>query len=167
MSKTGRKYGEAIGKAREILAAKVVVTIKDLPMPPKNAKNLLRHMQGRGEIKILSSKPGQPTVYGLRDAHPDVIERAIPERPSHFDAGLEALHSKAYPGERLTLEEIASACGVTRERIRQVESAALRKLRMRIAEDAGQDMLAILDRVFHRGETGRFLEQTRNRITAI
>lgn len=37
--------------------------------------------------------------------------------------------SKNEPGRCLTLEEIANIMGVTRERVRQLESQALRKLR--------------------------------------
>lgn len=37
--------------------------------------------------------------------------------------------SKNEPGRCLTLEEIASIMGVTRERVRQLEAQALRKLR--------------------------------------
>ena len=37
--------------------------------------------------------------------------------------------SKNDPGRCLTLEEIASVMGVTRERVRQLEAQALRKLR--------------------------------------
>ena len=37
--------------------------------------------------------------------------------------------SKNEPGRCLTLEEIASVMGVTRERVRQLEAQALRKLR--------------------------------------
>ena len=37
--------------------------------------------------------------------------------------------AKNDPGRCLTLEEIASIMGVTRERVRQIEAQALRKLR--------------------------------------
>ena len=37
-----------------------------------------------------------------------------------------SLHS---PGRTLTLEEIAEVMGITRERVRQIEAGALRKLR--------------------------------------
>lgn len=37
--------------------------------------------------------------------------------------------SENSPGRRLTLEEIGSIMGVTRERVRQIEALALRKLR--------------------------------------
>jgi len=44
------------------------------------------------------------------------------------DAGLRRLCSIQKPGERFTLEAIANECGVSRERIRQIECAALDKL---------------------------------------
>ena len=37
--------------------------------------------------------------------------------------------SKNCPGRQLTLEEIGTVMGVTRERVRQIEASALRKLR--------------------------------------
>ena len=37
--------------------------------------------------------------------------------------------SRNCPGRRLTLEEIGRVMGVTRERVRQIEARALRKLR--------------------------------------
>jgi hypothetical protein len=37
--------------------------------------------------------------------------------------------SKYCPGRQLTLEEIGRVMGVTRERVRQIEACALRKLR--------------------------------------
>ena len=37
--------------------------------------------------------------------------------------------SKNCPGRQLTLEEVGKVMGVTRERVRQIEAAALRKLR--------------------------------------
>ena len=57
---------------------------------------------------------GQPTFLGDSD-----------KRLAHFAAWSQ----KHAPGQYYTLEQIAKVAGVTRERIRQIESKALRKLR--------------------------------------
>ena len=56
----------------------------------------------------------------------------IPTFPGNSDQRLTkfaAWSSEHAPGQRYTLEQIAKMAGVTRERIRQIESKALRKLR--------------------------------------
>lgn len=56
----------------------------------------------------------------------------IPAFPGSCETKLQSARnwiSKNDPGRCLTLEEIASIMGVTRERVRQLEAQALRKLR--------------------------------------
>jgi DNA-directed RNA polymerase sigma subunit (sigma70/sigma32) len=54
---------------------------------------------------------------------------------SRMIIGLRELCARAKPGRVYTLEEIAKASGVTRERIRQIEAKALRKVRRHIPEE--------------------------------
>ena len=53
------------------------------------------------------------------------------ERERRFDAGLNRLMSIARRGEPMTLDFIAKECGVSFERIRQIERKALIKLRLK------------------------------------
>ena len=48
------------------------------------------------------------------------------------DARLQRLYDEAEPGEEFTLDRIARAMGVTRERVRQIEAKALRTFRFRL-----------------------------------
>lgn len=48
------------------------------------------------------------------------------------DARLQRMYDEAKPGEEFTLDRIARAMGVTRERVRQIEAKALRKFRFRL-----------------------------------
>ena len=47
---------------------------------------------------------------------------------------LRKFHAKAEPGRCYTLNEIAVAMGITRERVRQIEARALRKLYSRLGQ---------------------------------
>lgn len=60
------------------------------------------------------------------------IEREIPVFEGTAEERLRSACiwvSENYPGRQLTLEEIGQVMGVTRERVRQIEAHALRKLR--------------------------------------
>tara|TARA_Y100001963_G_scaffold54728_1_gene76584 strand:- start:14453 stop:14680 length:228 start_codon:yes stop_codon:yes gene_type:complete len=48
------------------------------------------------------------------------------------DVRLQRLYDEAAPGETHTLDRIATAMGVTRERVRQIEAKALRTFRSRL-----------------------------------
>ena len=50
------------------------------------------------------------------------------------NAKLRKFHAKAEPGRCYTLNEIAEAMGITRERVRQIEARALRKLYARLRQ---------------------------------
>lgn len=60
-------------------------------------------------------------------------------KTDRFDIGLELLEMPAFqelrPPEGWTLEVIGLVCGVSRERVRQVQSVALAKLRFAIARE--------------------------------
>src|SRR5262245_50853771 len=55
-------------------------------------------------------------------AHPDI----------NIELGLAVSALTMLPGETRTLEEIAAYCNCSRERIRQIEFRALRKMRIRL-----------------------------------
>ena len=57
-------------------------------------------------------------VEALRDCEESDISREIPR------------------GQKMTLDQIGALLGVSRERIRQIERDALRKIRRRIVQDA-------------------------------
>ena len=57
-------------------------------------------------------------VEALRDCEESELSREIPR------------------GQKMTLDQIGALLGVSRERIRQIESIALRKIRRRIVRDA-------------------------------
>ena len=50
------------------------------------------------------------------------------------DAKLRKLVERSEPGKCYTLHEIAEAMGITRERVRQIEARALRKLNKRLGQ---------------------------------
>ena len=54
-----------------------------------------------------------------------------------FDVGLEIMLRHRLPGETFTLEAIAQVCGVSRERIRQIERDAKRKFMDRLRRKMG------------------------------
>jgi len=56
------------------------------------------------------------------------------EARANIDKGLKRMCGRQMPGETFTLEEIAKQCDCTRERIRQIEGQALRKVRRILAE---------------------------------
>jgi Sigma-70, region 4 len=51
---------------------------------------------------------------------------------AEVDLALAVLSALRQPGERFTLEQIADFCGLSRERVRQIELSALRKLRKKL-----------------------------------
>ena len=57
-------------------------------------------------------------VEALRDCEESAISRVLPRR------------------EKMKLEQIGALMGLTRERVRQIEATALRKIRLRIVRDA-------------------------------
>ncbi len=62
-----------------------------------------------------------------------------------IDLGLAVLSaSELFRGVPLSAEVIAAACSCSRERIRQIEQRALRKLRNRLGEESAREALEIL-----------------------
>jgi RNA polymerase primary sigma factor len=74
-----------------------------------------------------SSLPG-PSDLALRDILREQVEEAL-KLLSNREAMVLRLRYGLYDGRSRTLEEVGREFGVTRERIRQIESKALRKLR--------------------------------------
>lgn len=66
------------------------------------------------------------------------------KRPGAIEHGLEKLYSGAVFGQRFTLEEMAQACGVTRNAIHQIELSALKKLRRRLTKEDASALLGFL-----------------------
>jgi DNA-directed RNA polymerase sigma subunit (sigma70/sigma32) len=67
------------------------------------------------------------TLYPMKEYRRPLTSQ---ERERRFNEGMERA-MRENPGARLTLEQIANYGGCTRERVRQIESKALRKLRNR------------------------------------
>ena len=61
-----------------------------------------------------------------------------------IDLGLALLSIARIPGEPLTLEDIAAWCDCTRERIRQIERDALRKIRRRLSKEEWEQLAGII-----------------------
>ena len=57
------------------------------------------------------------------------------EKGNKIDLGLALLSVLLLPGEWLTLDDIAAWCDCSRERIRQIEESALRKVRRRLTPE--------------------------------
>ncbi len=80
-----------------------------------------------GEVLEDNSLPG-PSDMALRDILREQVEEAL-KLLSAREAMVLRLRYGLYDGRARTLEEVGREFGVTRERIRQIESKALRKLR--------------------------------------
>lgn len=72
------------------------------------------------------------TPVPLPEKKPYTGARGQPTPPGQLVGGLRKLCEKAKPGYKHTYEEIADACGVDKEWIRQIERRALRKLRVKL-----------------------------------
>jgi hypothetical protein len=86
-------------------------------------------------IQTFSSKPSSDLKEASNKdtAMPSELKgRPHAEYGEDSDVRLRKFAEEAEPGKCYTLEEIAEAMGVTRERVRQIEFKALRKLRHRL-----------------------------------
>ena len=67
----------------------------------------------------------------------------MPRRDRNFniDVGLAALSKHNKHGQQMTLDDMAYVCGCNRERIRQIQEQALRKIRYRLMESQDAEEL--------------------------
>ena len=63
------------------------------------------------------------------------------DRNHDIDIGLAALSKHNKHGQQMTLDDMAYVCNCDRERIRQIQNQALRKLRSRIMENGETEEL--------------------------
>jgi len=72
------------------------------------------------------------------------------EREHRTDLGLAIAHAACLPGQRRTLEEIASFCACRNQNIRQIEQRALRKLRKALFFRRDPVLIELVESVIHR-----------------
>ena len=133
------EIGTLSEKLRLMFADRGTVSYSDVTgIPPETKRAAFMNLHDLGEIKRLrfqTGRYGADATYIRADLAPDLVSATV-ERPKHFDAGLQRMIDTKKPGETFTLDEIAAQCGVTRERVRQIEQSALKKCR-RILDRAG------------------------------
>ena len=162
------KYGELAKRIRAHIARHDTFTADDFPgVERKKVLNLFHNMMVAGELKRLTEPPvgryGKPAIWGRADKFPNATNKMRRQSTSHFEAGLEHLMTHAVRGQQMTQVEIAAACGVSRERIRQIEEKALKKLRNYISEQELYAMIDTFDAAFHGKANpiaGRFARET-------
>lgn len=87
---------------------------------------------------ILSELPPMDIAPPERGPNKRRSKRII-ARQNEIDLCIGVLHAITPRGNPMTLEAIGAACGLTGERIRQIEQRAMRKLRIRIYNETGLD----------------------------
>jgi RNA polymerase primary sigma factor len=115
-----RAMGTTPEKIREILRASQEPVSLEMPIGEDEESVLSQVLED-------SSLPG-PSDLALRDILREQVEEAL-KLLSNREAMVLRLRYGLYDGRSRTLEEVGREFGVTRERIRQIESKALRKLR--------------------------------------
>jgi transcriptional regulator with XRE-family HTH domain len=99
----------------------------------------------RGKYRRKRSKPSRPTPKKLKKSSesfqlpPRKVEPPKLPKVSEADIKLRAMVEQAVPGQTHTLQEIAEVMGVSRERIRQIQDQALRKVYFHLAKMAKSD----------------------------
>lgn len=83
-------------------------------------------------IRTFSSKPSSVSNEKSNKDTAMPPSESDDEYGEDSDSRLRKFAENAQPGRSYTLEEIADAMGVTRERVRQIEFQALKKLRHRL-----------------------------------
>lgn len=99
----------------------------------------------RGKYRRKRSKRSRPTPKRLKKSSgsfqlpPRKVEPPKIPKVSESDIKLRAMVEQALPGETYTLQEIAEVMGVSRERIRQIQDQALRKVYFHLSKMAKAD----------------------------
>lgn len=76
-------------------------------------------------------------------SRPVVEEVTDSDYEGDADQRLREMYDKSKPGEEHTLDQIAKVMGVTRERVRQIEAAAMRKFYRRFSLMMKQDNISL------------------------
>ena len=113
-----------------------------------DAVNALNAVTGltRGKYRRKRSKPSRATPKSSSKS--SEYSNSLPEREvkpptkveySESDIKLRAMVMAALPGQTFTLQEIAEVMGISRERVRQIQDKALRKVYFHLAKVAKAD----------------------------
>ena len=127
----------------------LTATVKQVLKEYDAAVNVLNAVTGstRGKYRRKRSKGSRATPKKLEksNAYLNLPERSVktprkktPEA-SEADIKLRAMAEAALPGQTYTLQEIAEVMGVSRERVRQIQDQALRKVYFHLSKMARAD----------------------------
>jgi len=103
----------------------------------------------RGKYRRNRSKSSRATPKKLKKSNESsqLPTREVPPPKkiveSEADIKLRAMVNSAAPGETFTLQEIAEVMGVSRERVRQIQDQALRKVYFHLAKVAKADGISL------------------------
>jgi hypothetical protein len=105
--------------------------------PVKNATITTPHLRFTKAFfpepqKLWKTPPSKGTQCG-KSSNSNAMPRSD-DYGDDADTRLRKFYEKAEPNTSHTLEEIAQAMGVTRERVRQIEDGAIRKFRRRFSQ---------------------------------
>ncbi len=116
----GKKMGIPAGKVRRVLKAATEPLSLETPVGEEDGS----HLRDLIEDSSAVSPEAAMALADLREKTAEMLKHLSPREDKVLTLrfGLE-------DGVEMTLEEIGSAFGITRERIRQIEAKALRKLR--------------------------------------
>jgi len=118
--KLHRRWQRAVLKVRHILRASQEPVSLEIPIGPEQESSLADLIEDESTLA--------PVEVALQQLLHEQVENALEELTDRERQVLE-MRFGLLDGRAHTLEEVGSALGVTRERIRQIESKALRKLR--------------------------------------
>ena len=82
----------------------------------------------RGKFPTRGSSTSAPSPKNSPTPSPQAGVRSPPRGVTDADRRLQEMYDNALPGESFTLDQIAQTIGVTRERVRQIEFTAIKKI---------------------------------------